>query len=68
MGQTTSNPSLYIRLTNQSSSSTVYAYITGQAINNNNALFLLQSDGITPYYPTSPSSTGQPLAVNCGIK
>lgn len=64
----TANPSLYIRLQNQTSSSTVYAYITGQAINNNNALFLLQSDGVTPYYPTSPSSTGQPLAVDCGIK
>ena len=62
------NPSLYITLINRSSSSNVYAYITGHAINNNNALFLLQADGITPYYPASPSSTGRPLAVNCGIK
>ena len=67
MGQPNSSPSLYIRLTNNSSSSTVYAYITGQAINNNYALFLLESDGVTPYYPTSPSSTGQPLAANCAI-
>jgi len=45
----------------------VNAYITGQAINNNNALFLLQSDGKTPYYPASPSANGTPLAVNCAI-
>ena len=58
---------LNIALQNQSTSSTVYAYITGQAINNNNALFLLQSDGKTYYYPTSPSSTGTALAQNCAI-
>lgn len=39
----------------------------GQAINNNNAQFLLQSDAVTPYYPVSPSSTGTPLAENCAI-
>ena len=61
------NTSLNIALQNQTSSNTVYAYITGQAINNNNALFLLQADGQTPYYPTSPSANGTPLAVNCGI-
>ena len=59
---------LNIALANQTTSSTVYAYITGQAINNNNALFLLQSDGKTYYYPTSPSSNGSPLAKNCAIK
>ena len=59
---------LNIALQNQTSSSTVYAYITGQAINNNYALFLLQSDGKTAYYPSSPSSTGQPLAKNCAIQ
>ena len=58
---------LNIALQNQTTSSTVYAYITGQAIDNNNALFLLQSDGKTQYYPTSPSSTGAPLAENCAI-
>ena len=58
---------LNIALQNQTTSSTVYAYITGQAIDNNNALFLLQSDGKTYYYPTSPSSTGTPLAQDCAI-
>lgn len=58
---------LNIALQNQSTSSTVYAYVTGQAIDNNNALFLLQSDGKTYYYPTSPSSTGQALVQDCAI-
>lgn len=56
-----------IALQNQTSSTTVYAYITGQALDNNNALFLLRSDGKTPYYPTSPSSTLSPLGQNCAI-
>lgn len=58
---------LNIALANQTNSTTVYAYITGLAIDNNNARFLLQSDGQTPYYPASPSSNGSPLAVNCAI-
>jgi len=58
---------LNIALKNSTSSSVVYAYITGLAINNGNALFLLQSDGETPYYPTSPSSIGSPLEANCAI-
>ena len=60
-------PTLNINLENQTNSSTVYAYITGQALDNNNTVFLLQADGRTPYYPTSPSSTNAPLAVNCSI-
>ena len=58
---------LQIALQNQTSSSNVYAYITGQQIDNNNALFLLQSDGKTAYNPTSPSSTLTNLAVNTAI-
>ena len=58
---------LNIALQNQTTSSTVYAYITGQAIDNNNALFLLQSDGKTAYYPASPSSTGAALSEDCAI-
>ena len=56
-----------IALQNQTTSSTVYAYITGQAIDNNNALFLLQADGKTAYYPTSPSAPGAALAKDCAI-
>ena len=60
-------PTLSVALKNNTSSSTVYAFVTGQAINNNNALVLLESDGKTLYYPSSPSSTGSPLAVDCAI-
>ncbi|ROW17592.1 hypothetical protein VPNG_00566 [Cytospora leucostoma] len=59
---------LSIALVNNTSSSNVYAYITGLASQKNNAVFLLQSDGSTGYYPTSPSSTGTALSANCAIK
>jgi hypothetical protein len=58
---------LQIDLQNTTTSSEVYAYVTGQAINNNNALMLLESDGKTVYYPASPSSTGAALGANCAI-
>ena len=58
---------LEIVLQNATTSNTVYAYITGQAIDNDNALFLLQADGKTPYYPTSPGSTGADLGADCAI-
>lgn len=54
-------------LVNQSGSDTAYAYITGLSIDNNNALFLLQSDGRTAYYPTSPSATLSALGQDCAI-
>jgi hypothetical protein len=54
-------------LVNNTGSSTVYAYVTGQAIDNGNALMLLEADGSTPYYPSSPSATGSPLAADCSI-
>ncbi|HEX3749378.1 MAG TPA: glycoside hydrolase family 64 protein [Streptosporangiaceae bacterium] len=58
---------LAIGLVNNTGNDTVYAYVTGQAIDNNNALMLLEADGQTPYYPSSPSSTNQPVPVNCAI-
>jgi hypothetical protein len=58
---------LTISLCNSTTSNTVYAYITGLAINNNNAVFLLESDGSTPYYPANPSSNGTALSANCAI-
>lgn len=58
---------LNIALQNQTTSNTVFAFVAGQAIQNNNALFLLQSDGRTPYFPTQPASIGSPLAQNCAI-
>ena len=59
---------LQIALQNQTTSNEVYCYITGQAVDNNFALVLIQADGRTPYYPGSPSQTGQALAQNCAIR
>ncbi len=58
---------LQIDLQNTTTSSTVYAYVTGNAIDNGNALMLLEADGKTPYYPSSPSATGAALGANCAI-
>ncbi|KAF1814906.1 glucanase B [Eremomyces bilateralis CBS 781.70] len=60
--------SLNIALCNNSSSPIVFAYITGRAIDRDNAVFLLQSDGKTAYYPKSPSSNGSKLAADCAIR
>jgi hypothetical protein len=59
---------LPVSVVNNTGSNTVYAYVTGQAIDSGNALMLLQADGRTPYYPASPSSPGSPLAVDCSIQ
>lgn len=58
---------LNFALVNTTGSSSVYAYITGQALDSNNALFLLQADGKTAYYPAQPSATLTPLSQNCAI-
>jgi hypothetical protein len=52
---------------NNTLSDTVYAFVTGQALDNGQALMLLEADGQTPYYPSSPSAAGSPLAVDCAI-
>ncbi|EON69099.1 hypothetical protein W97_08412 [Coniosporium apollinis CBS 100218] len=59
---------LNIALQNRTNSNTVYAYITGRAPDHNNALFILQRDGITPYYPTSPPEDGTSLEQDCAIR
>ncbi|WP_228560940.1 beta-1,3-glucanase family protein, partial [Catenulispora pinisilvae] len=41
---------LNIDLLNNTGSNEVYAFVTGLAIDNGNAWFLLESDGRTPYY------------------
>ena len=56
-----------MNLQNNTGSDTVYAYVTGQALDNGNALMLLESDGQTPYYPASPAAAGSPLAADCAI-
>ncbi|KAK4448510.1 hypothetical protein QBC34DRAFT_449349 [Podospora aff. communis PSN243] len=62
------NPTLQVALQNNTGSSNVWAYITGLDINRNNAVLLLRSDGVTPYYPTSPSKTITPPAADCHIR
>lgn len=59
---------LQIALRNDTNSSVVYAYITGQAIDSNNALFLLGADGRTPVFPPSPGSTGTKIERNISIR
>ncbi|OAL29167.1 hypothetical protein AYO20_09320 [Fonsecaea nubica] len=59
--------SLQIALQNQTTSNTVYAYVTGQAIDRGNALFLLSADGRTPFYPSSPGAVGSSIPQNCAI-
>ncbi|QDS70128.1 hypothetical protein FKW77_005596 [Venturia effusa] len=60
------SPTLQIALVNHTARA-VNCYVTGQAINNNYAVYLLRSDGQTPYYPTSPPSTGTALSAECSI-
>ncbi|KAK0621477.1 glucanase B [Bombardia bombarda] len=66
--QAPTTSTLNISLQNNTTSSNVWAYITGLDINKNNAVFLLQSDGKTGYYPQSPASTQSPLLQNCHIQ
>ncbi|KAF3770431.1 family 64 glycoside hydrolase [Cryphonectria parasitica EP155] len=58
---------LTVALVNNTGSSNAYAYVNGLAGGNNDAVYLLESDGKTVYYPTSPSSNGSALAVDCAI-
>ncbi|KAL8825647.1 MAG: hypothetical protein Q9170_007714 [Blastenia crenularia] len=59
--------SLDIQLKNNSSSDHVYASITGLALDKNNALFLLQADGKTPYYPAKPGQDQASPEKDCAI-
>jgi hypothetical protein len=61
------NSTLSIALENQTTSNTVYAFVTGLALNNNSAVVLLQSDGYTLYFPQNPSLIGSRLTQNCAI-
>ncbi|EFQ33277.1 glucanase B [Colletotrichum graminicola] len=60
-------PTLDIALRNNTGSSNAFAHITGLDLNRNNAVFFLQADGVTGYYPTSPSDILQPLQSDCAI-
>jgi hypothetical protein len=62
-----SSATLTVALQNQTTSSRVYAYITGLALDHGNSWFLLSADGKTPYYPSNPASIGSPIQQNCAI-
>lgn len=58
---------LNIDIKNQTNSNQVYAYITGQALDNGNHVCLIESDGRTPYYPDNPPQILAPLSKDCAI-
>jgi len=60
--------SLQIELVNKTSSNDVFAFVTGLALDNNNAWFLLQADGKTPFYPSNPPALQTPIETDCAIK
>lgn len=64
----TTTGQLTIALQNQTNSNTVFAYVTGRAIDNGNAWFLLRSDAVTPYFPASPGQIMQPLGADVAIR
>ncbi|KAG7051586.1 glucanase B [Colletotrichum scovillei] len=58
---------LDIVLQNNTGSANAYAYVTGLDLNRNNAVFLLQADGVTGYYPSSPSDILQDVGADTAI-
>ena len=60
-------PTIQLRLQNQTNSNTVYAYITGHATDHNGDWFLLQANGLTPYYPVNPRHDQYPISQDCAI-
>ncbi len=55
-----------VQLRNETTSSQVYAYITGLSIQNG-ARVLVKANGRDLYYPPSPAQILQPLAEDCAI-
>jgi hypothetical protein len=49
---------------NNTGSDTVYAFVTGLSVTDDNALVLLESDGQSLYHPSSPSAAGTALTVD----
>ncbi|TLS24445.1 hypothetical protein PpBr36_08775 [Pyricularia pennisetigena] len=59
--------SMPFALRNNTASSAVYAYITGLDSSNGSRVVLIQRDGKSLYYPTSPAADLQPLQADCAI-
>jgi hypothetical protein len=62
-----SSPTLQIEVQNRTTSPTVYCWVIGLSLNNNNQVMFLSSDGVTPYYPPNVTSTVQPVPQDCSI-
>lgn len=58
---------LTVKLQNNTGSEKVYAYVTGKALDRENALMLLRADNLLPYYPDSPQKDHAPLGADCSI-
>ncbi|KAL7814907.1 glycoside hydrolase family 64 protein [Trichoderma aethiopicum] len=56
---------LSIVVKNNSDAAQLYAYVTGTTPSGE--VFFLSADGQTPYYPSSPSGTLQPLGQDCAV-
>lgn len=61
------SPTLDINIKNNIDSDKVYAYVTGQALDNGNHVCLIKSDAKSTYYPESPTHTCAPLSEECSI-
>jgi len=59
--------SMNIQIVNRTTSNQVYAYVTGQALDNGNKVCFISADGKTPFFPASPASTLAPLTQDCAI-
>lgn len=52
------NDTTTFNLYNSTTTNTVYAYVTGIAINNNSSTYLLEADGVTPcMFPENATSS-----------
>ncbi|KAJ1335319.1 beta-1,3-glucanase family protein [Microdochium nivale] len=59
--------SLKIRVRNDSDSDQVWAYVTGIAIKSEGKRCILEADGTSLYFPSSPAKILQPLEKDCAI-
>lgn len=59
---------LNITLENRTDAEQLFAYITGQAIDNGNKVCFIKADGRTPFFPSSPSQVGSAVPEDCAIR
>ena len=67
LGATATPTTVQFALRNNTSSSNVFAYVTGLDVSRDSRVVMLRSDGQTAYYPTNPGADLQPLGDDCAI-